>query len=242
MNVPVKPKIVGHRGAAGLAIENTLAAVEIAARCGAQGIEIDAQVLGDGTVVVHHDAQLGRVMSGHLPLQQLTLPDLDKIHPLGLVASTHKERIPTLRDLLAHADAVGLAVNIEVKNDGHNPEWLARQVLSVLADWPRHDSALISSFDIELLAAIALLAPTWSLGWIVADLPSSWVETLKGIRATSLNLHEAAVTEAVVREAHTHGWLVQSWTVNEPDVAERLSGWGVDALITDYPDRLADRL
>lgn len=229
--------IVGHRGAAGLAVENTLAAVRKAAQAGAVGIEIDAQLLGDGTVVVHHDTSLGRVMLGEQSLSELSIADLDGILPLDNETGGYDERIPLLLDLLRYADEYGLAVNVEVKCQGQPAEPVVDAMLGILSDWPRQQTSLISSFNTDVLALFAHKAPDWPLGWIISEWPTDWRERLQQLNVQSLNVNYRALSREKVQAIQQAGCLVQAWTVNEPDDIQRLLSWGVDAIITDYPDR-----
>ncbi len=118
-------KIYAHRGASGYAPENTLEAFELAAKMGADGVELDVHMTRDGELVVAHDEEVGRVANGFGLICNMTLPELKKLR----FNKTHPEyesaAIPTLREvyeLLLYneadkAHAKGMQVNVWTVNE-----------------------------------------------------------------------------------------------------------------------------
>jgi glycerophosphoryl diester phosphodiesterase len=221
--------VIGHKGAAGLARENSLVAFRAARRVGADGVELDVRRTGDGALAVHHDPNLpdGRALLG------LTADEL----PEGMVA------LPAVLDACE-----GLAlVNVEIKNWPLDPDYdeslgIAEAVVAALAARPdaERDRYVVSCFHLETIDRMRELAPDVVTGWLVGLVgPDDGAQVVaeagrRGHRA--LHPHHGLVTSGLVERAHAAGLSVNAWTCNEPDRIRWLADVGVDGIITDVPD------
>jgi glycerophosphoryl diester phosphodiesterase len=281
----------GHRGARGLAPENTLPAFERALEVGVNTLELDIGVTADGVVVVAHDPYLNpaitRNASGQwlppgkgptlksLTLAQLQAYDVGRINPDTPYARTFSTqvprdgtRVPTLASLFALVKERGIndvRFNIETKinptqpDETVNPEQMARALLNVVREAGMEKRVMIQSFDWRTLQIVQGFEPTiptvylsiqtanndnirdgaWTAGFKIAD-HGSVPKMVKAAGGAVWSPNGGAVTEALVKEAQGLGLKVVPWTINAPADMERLLGWGVDGIITDYPDRLRD--
>lgn len=280
----------GHRGARGLAPENTLPAFERALDIGVNTLELDIGVTADGVVVVAHDPYLnpaitrdasGRWLAGKGPtLKSLTLAqlqsyDVGRINPdtpYGKTFSTQAPRdgtrVPALAALFALVKDRGIndvRFNIETKinptqpDETVNPEQMVRALLNVVREAGMVKRVSIQSFDWRTLQIVQGFEPTiptvylsiqtantdnirdgaWTAGFRIAE-HGSVPKMVKAAGGAVWSPNGGAVTEALVKEAQGIGLKVVPWTINNPVDMERLLGWGVDGLITDYPDRLRD--
>jgi glycerophosphoryl diester phosphodiesterase len=282
----------GHRGARGLAPENTLAGFGRALALGVDTLELDVGVTADGVVVVSHDPHLNpsitRDGSGQwlppgkgplirsLTLAQLQAYDVGRIRPDTPYARTFAtqqpqdgERVPTLAavfDLVKSRNA-RVRLNIETKIDPTRPddtvdaEAMAQALLRVVQDAGMAARVSIQSFDWRTLRIARKLAPTvptvcltvkteandtvrdgrWTAGLPLAD-HGTVPALVKAAGCATWSPNGGSLTQALVKEAQSAGLQVVPWTVNLPADMERLVAWGVDGLITDYPDRLRDVL
>lgn len=221
-------RVIGHRGAARLAPENTLAAFRAAARVGARWVETDVSLLGDGTPVICHDADLTRIAGRPERLSDLAVEDLAV---LGVA-----EAVPTLAAALEALDDFGLAVNLDVKVRGGNAGALAAAMLRELTRraWPT-EKLLVSSFDAEVLEVLAAARPDIRLGILCEDIPADWAARAARLKAAALHPHHRALSPAFAVELLAAGLEIYAWTVNDPAAALRLWGWGVTGVITDDP-------
>jgi len=278
----------GHRGARGLAPENTLPAFERALEIGVTTLELDVGVTADGAVVVLHDRSLnpaltrdaaGRWLTGpgpavrSLTLAQLQAYDVGRINPdssYGRTFATQQGqdgvRVPTLAQLFERVTARGagqVRFNIETKLDPTRPdetvapEAMTRALLQVVERHAMTDRVTIQSFDWRSLRLVQQLAPAiptacltvqsagsdnvrdsaWTAGLQLAD-HGSVPALVRAAGCRSWSPNAGALTAALVQQAHALGLQVLAWTVNAPADMERLIDWGVDGIITDYPDRL----
>lgn len=235
------PKVIGHRGAAGSAPENTLAGFRRAAALGAAWVEFDARLTADGQAVVFHDDRLERTTDGRGRLADATLAELRGLDAGGWFAPAFSgERVPTVTEALAAIAALGLGANIEIKPEPGRDEAVARAVLlAALAAWPADRAPpLVSSFSLQALAAARQVAPGWPRGLLVDRLPSDWRDITVELGCAAVHCGHRALDARTVASVRDSGLLVLAWTVNDPRRARRLWDWGVTGIFSDVPDRL----
>jgi glycerophosphoryl diester phosphodiesterase len=281
----------GHRGARGLAPENTLAGFMKALETGVSTIELDLGMSRDGVVVAHHDARLSPEMTrgpdGEFltevgpPLLKLNFEELRRYDVGRLKARTPYARrfsaqrpadgagIPSLAEVLelgSRSGAEHVRFSIETKlapgsHDSPEPEPFARAVLDVVRKAGMEKRVIVQSFDWRTLQVFAKLAPDIPRSCLTSegsfdtmqretDGPSPWTAGLdidahggsvvRLVNAAGCRIWSPAfrdLTEERLKEAKALGLQVIPWTVNNPENMSRLIDWGVDGLITDYPDR-----
>jgi glycerophosphoryl diester phosphodiesterase len=277
----------GHRGARGLAPENTLAAFERALEIGVNTLETDVHLSADGQLVLSHDPalnpDLARDAHGawiaapgpllrRLTLAQIQSYDVGRLKPgttyaraLPSQAAVDGQRIPTLAALFAlvrQTGADGVRFNIEVKMNPHRPdetpahEQIVDVLLATVKAAGMEGRVSIQGFDWRPLQRVQQLAPAiptvylsaqtprfdtiadgaWTAGFGLAD-HGTLPKMVKAAGGAIWSPNHFNLTARLVDEAHALGLQVIPWTVNESADMERLIGWGVDGLITDYPDR-----
>lgn len=279
----------GHRGARGLAPENTIAAFERALEIGVDTLELDIGITADHVAVISHDPYLnplitrdasGQWLGGKGPLirsltlAQLQTYDVGRLQPGTPYASTFStqeprdgERIPTLAALLKlvkERAPASVRLNIETKlnpqqpEDTATPEVFVDVLLRTLREAGMEGRVTVQSFDWRSLQRVQQLAPliptvylttqtanndntrstAWTAGLRLADHGDSVPRLVKAAGGAVWSPNAGALTPALVQEARALGLKVIPWTVNSPADMARLMDWGVDGIITDYPDRL----
>ena len=235
------PRVIGHRGAAGHAPENTLVSLEKAAALGVRWVEFDTKLSADGVPVVFHDDKLERTTDGRGPVAEMPLAEL-----LALDAGTWfgdgfaGEPVPTLGQAMAMLTRLGLGANVEIKASPGREAKTGDAVGEVLkSDWPETLPApLISSFDAETLAAAGAAAAEIPRAFLVFKIPRDWRARLEDLGAAALHCQAKYLTRKKACAVLDGGFQLRVFTVNDRAEAEKLFGWGVDAVISDYPDRL----
>lgn len=233
--------IWAHRGACAYAPENTLPAMEVAISMGADGIEVDVQRSADGQLVLIHDETINRTSNGVGRVEQLTIEELRRCDFTNGFAGRRNVKIPTLHEALELVRGTGVVLNIELKNNVVLYPGMENDVLRVVREMGMTEQVIYSSFNHYALANmrgevgpehLALLlsdgiydpwryARTFGAGWINPD-------------------HFALQQPNYVWLAHEAGVKIAAWTVNSDDEARRLAALGVDAIITDFPDRVGE--
>jgi glycerophosphoryl diester phosphodiesterase len=234
---------VGHRGASHDAPENTLAAFELAAQVGADGIELDVTLSADHHVVVIHDDAVDATTDGSGLVRAMTLAELK-----GLDAGTHfdsrfaGERIPTLAEVF---EAVGerLLVNVELKGLTREADGLEAAVAGLVARHGMASRVVISSFNPLRLRRMRRVAPQLPVGFLhdgrmPPHLRLAAAALMTGFRPDADHSQENGVTSAYVAHCRRRGQRVNVWVVNEAARMRELVRAGVDMIITDRPDVL----
>lgn len=228
------PPIIGHRGAAGLAPENTLASFALAADLGCTMVEFDVRLSADRVPVVFHDDTLDRCTDGSGPVAALTLAQLKRLDAGG------GQSIPTLAEVLELCRDRQLAVNIEIKPDVGAEVETTRLALEVAgAVWPTdRPLPLVSSFSHQALATARQVVPHWPRGLLAERLPKDWQRLVDIYECKALNLDHSWLTAKRVTEIKAAGLAVLAYTVNRRSRAEMLWFRGVLAVFSDRPDLL----
>ncbi|TAJ55129.1 MAG: glycerophosphodiester phosphodiesterase [Nevskiaceae bacterium] len=226
-----QPLLIGHRGARGLAPENTLRALEAGILAGAPWLEFDVQRHPSGELFLLHDLSLDRSTNGR------GLPGELSWEALRALDAGLGERLPTLDEALDLIDQRA-GVNIELKTwDGTAAAVAAKLRERVAAGWPL-EQLLVSSFHLPELFEFHQLAPEIPVGALLCGVPLDWAACASELQATSLNLSSEFVDARLVADAKSRGLAVYVYTVNDPEEYRRLAALGIDGVFTDYPDRL----
>jgi glycerophosphoryl diester phosphodiesterase len=224
-----KPAVVGHRGASGHAPENTMASFKLAHEMGANIVECDVHLSADGVPVVIHDETLDRTTDGTGLVKAQTVAQLAD---LG---------VPTLDELLAWA-ATRIAVSIEIKNGPLYYDGLVEKTVELVRKHVMADKVFAISFDHFALRRVKELEPAIACGALFAARPVDGPAIARACRADALLPHWAFATRDVVDQAHAAGIAVSVWTCNDDHAIDAALSAGVDAIATDYPDRVIARL
>ena len=236
-----RPTIVAHRGASITERENTIAAFAAAVAQGADAVELDVRWTRDLSTVVYHDPTIlshGRKVA------------VNKLTAAEFIARKAEEgvAVPTLREALAWAkDRLPLVFDIK---DTRREE----RLIAELEAQGFHLDSVFSSFRLTVIGRIKARRPNWKTAWIIGNWGSRTIRQLllgaiitRAIRwgVGALHFHEQWIGPELVARCHRAGLNVAAWTVDDPLRIRRLAEYGVDAIITNVPDRarqvLADR-
>jgi glycerophosphoryl diester phosphodiesterase len=235
------PRLIGHRGAAGLAPENTVAGLVAAAGCGLTWVEVDVRLARDGGLVLLHDDTLERTTGARGRVRDMNLADIAALDAGGWFGPAFAgEPVPTLDGYLDRALDRGMGVNLEIKALPGDEVATAAALAQALRRRTRRPPLLVSSFLPTALAIMREDAPDVPRGFLRRRLQAGWRQALERIAASSFNLGARGLTQAAVAKARSAGVPVAVYTVNLPAEARRLVAWGVDSLFTDRPDLLRD--
>jgi glycerophosphoryl diester phosphodiesterase len=239
------PRIIGHRGAALAAPENTLEGLREAKRQGAAWVEVDAKLTGDNHVILLHDDLLDRTTSGQGPAAQATLMAIRALDAGAWYAPAFAgAKVPTLEETVKELLSLGLNCNVEIKPCPGREQVTAEFVIRELQRlWPAHaEKPLISSFAYESLKVAHRLAPEFPRAVLVEEVPEGWQALCEGVEAIALNPWHKTLTPEGTKAVKEAGYKVLSYTVNETPRARELFEWGVDGVFSDAPGMLIKEL
>lgn len=219
------PRVIGHRGAAAYAPENTLASFREARRRGATWVEIDVKLTADGVPIVMHDDSLKRTTG------------LDRLVAVTPRAQLPKD-VPTFEEAIACFAELGLGCNVEIKPcQGREVETARVTVETLRRCWPASlPPPLLSSFKAASLVAAREAAPEFARAILLGRIEENWRVRTEEVGAAGVNTNGAKLTAPQAVDIKKAGYALSVYTIDDGDVARALTGMGVDCIITDAPD------
>ena len=233
-----RPLVIAHRGASAHAPENTIAAFEVAAKQGANAIELDAQLSADDQPVVFHDLTLGRTTDGEGRLSQKSVAELRELDAGRRFGPQFAgQRIPLLDEVFS---ALGrrILINVHLQSYPGGRPRLVEMVCELIERHHLQGRVFLSSFNpldlgrakrlLPEAAGCLLAAPGWLGAWA-----RSFGFSFGSYAALHPNVKD--VNPQQVSRLHRLGRRLHAWTANDPSTVARLRMWGADGLFTDDP-------
>ena len=244
--MPLKlPSVIGHRGAAAYAPENTLESIRTAAEIGAKWVELDVKLTKDSVPIIFHDDTLERTTSGYGLVAETNYEDIKELEAgLWFSEGFTGVVVPTLEEALEEILKHKLGVNLEIKPCPGREIETAEVMLDLLSQgWDDIDNLLISSFQHVSLETAFDMVPDFHRGLLLEDeWPENWKELADYLQVSSLNFNGNTATREQVEELIELQKPVCAYTINEIQTAKRLRQWGVDSFFTDDPETINDKL
>ena len=220
--------IIGHRGAAGLAPENTMESMQAAYEAGADMIEFDVRLTRDNRLVVIHDAKLKRTHGHKDAVARLTYKQLS--------ALTEGKPVPLVADILDEYFGRVL-LNIELKSRGSAERLirlLKKKYITKTSDW---DYFIISSFKATELMRVRRLARHANLALLHDQNPFIFIAYHRFIKLTAVGFHRLHLNSFATEIAKRAGLFTYAYTVNRPGAIHHLAAQDIDGIVTNYPDK-----
>ncbi len=230
-----KTLIIGHRGAKGHVAENTIPSVKYAIDLGANGVEIDVFRCKSGEIVVFHDNNLSKILDVNLCIEDL---DLRAIKSFQIES---KYFIPTLEEILS-LQLGDIILNIELKGKGTaipTIEILKRHFTKGLL---KNKNIIVSSFDWDELLILRSKSQKIPIGVLIDGNPVLALKFADKVNAVSINSNYKFLNKKNIDLINSKGYKLYPYTVNDEDEMKKLISYGVDGIITDYPDKLKNIL
>jgi glycerophosphoryl diester phosphodiesterase len=230
VQAPDQAEVIGHRGAAALRPENTMASVLKAIEDGADWVEIDVQETADDVVVVAHDSDFMKLAGVNLKVWDATMQDVADIDIGSWFGPEYAaERTPTLREVLEAAKGKS-KVLIELKYYGHDVD-LENRVIGLVEELGMQNDVATMSLKYPAVQKMEKLRPDWRSGVLAATA----IGDLSGLEGEFVAVNAGMVTPGLIRKVQDAGKDIYVWTVNDPLQMSRMASMGVDGLITDRP-------
>lgn len=222
--------IIGHRGAADLAPENTLEAMRAGVAAGAAMLEFDIRLTRDGVPIVLHDPTLWRTHKMRGSISSLTLAELQ--------TKTKLQPVPTLAEVLDEFfGKVRLNIECKGKGSGKAAIELVQEYVKTSGDW---GDVLFSSFFIKELRAIRAHSKQAQLGLLQTLNPLRF-KRLESLQLSAVGFYSLTLSQRVLATAKKQSLMTYAYTINTPAKMEKLKKMGVDAIVTNRPDIFSKR-
>lgn len=249
--MPLKlTKVIGHRGAAGYAPENTLEGIHTAADIGVEWVELDVKLTKDDVPIIFHDEELSRTTNGSGLVAETLYTDIKQMEAGSWFSDSFSGiKIPTLEEAIDVLIERDLGFNLEIKPCPGREKETAEAALDILAQyWDDHQRLLISSFQPVCLEVARDMAPDWARGLLLAaegeeeEINPDWKDLADYLDVKSVNLGSRIAQRDVVEEIMDLDYHIMIYTVNDPIEARQYQSWGVDSLFSDEPDVIIENL
>lgn len=221
--------IIGRRGAAGLAPENTLPSLHAGFQAQVDILHFDAYVTKDDEPVLLDEQTLKQTQRLRTPPHAFTLQQLTELAPA---------HTPVKLDRVLHAYFGKILLNIELKSKGSAEAIVATITNYTNSRQPLWDNILISSFKAGELMAIRKISKHANLALLHDMNPFAYVTYQPFLDLTAVGFHRLHINSLAIEIAKKAGLFTYAYTVDRPDTAQRLEERGIDGVITNRPDTL----
>lgn len=227
-----KPRMVAHRGASGLELENTCSAFVAAGNRSYYGIETDVHRTSDGAFVIIHDDNTKRVAQDELIVENTTFETLralrlkDKDGKIG-----RKDLLlPSLQEYIQICKKYGKISVLELKNHFHARD--IDRIIEIIREEEWLENTIFISFDLPNMICVRERLPQQKAQFLISEYPDWLVDTLKKYHL-DLDIHYRALTADRVKELHENGIEINVWTVDTLEDAKRMAEYGVDYITSN---------
>ena len=227
-----KTLMVAHRGVSGIEKENTCSAFVAAGNRSYYGIETDVHRTRDGRFVCIHDDTTGRVAIDNLRVEESTF---DTLRSLVLadtdgVKGRSDLRIPTLQEYVRVCKKYGKVGVLELKNTFEPAD--IQKIIDIIRAEDYLSGIIFISFSLENMIHVRALLPQQPCQFLISTFPDDLIDTLVKY-SLDLDIYYKALTEENLAALREKGIRVNVWTVDKPEDAARLIGWGVDYITSN---------
>ena len=235
--------IFAHRGFSGKYPENTMLAFEKAVEIGVDGIELDVHLTKDNEIVIIHDEDIKRTCDGEGLVKDMTLEELRKFDASATFRGQYGFcGIPTLREYFELVKDTPIVTNIELKTGIYEYHTIEQRVIDMVREFGLSDKIIFSSFNHFTVKRCEEIAPEIKRGFLTGDWLYDFGKYTAERNVQCCHPWHISLSEETVKEMHDAGCEINTWTVNEYEDIKKLSAWGVDNLIGNFPDRMIEVL
>lgn len=232
-------QIISHRGAAGLAPENTLASIKKGMALNADKIEIDIHMTKDGHLVVLHDKKINRTTNGRGKVSDLNLDELKKYTINDELSGAEVHKIPTLAEVFALVKDTDSKLLVEVKSP-ESYDGIDVRLFDLIEKFNMVDKVEVFSFDKDFTVNFKKAHPNIFVGRFLVS--PFGADKIQGVDAVGIYYHSLLFKKSFLAHMQKKDIAVYAWSVNTQRAMQRLIELGIDGIITDRPDVLRTTL
>lgn len=217
----------------GHVLENTIESVQKAIELNVDGIEIDVFKSKTGELVVYHDPFLSRLSNSNAFIEQISLDSIKKVELIGGYF------IPTLTEIV---DIIPEKIFLNIELKGQDTSFETNKIITNYLKKYNFPASkfIISSFRWDELKKIRSINKDIPIAILVDSLNKidDAIKLAKQVNAIALNPNKNFITKEIVNNIQSNNIKVYPYTINTPRNIRRVRSMGVDAIITDYPERI----
>lgn len=227
------PLVIAHRGGAGMAPENTLAAFQNAVEVNADYFELDVMISSDDSLMIMHDATVDRTTDGSGNIASMTYEELRTLDAGSWFGAEFAgEKIPTLREslMIAKNSTNDIGVVVEIKSSDAT---VPSRVVETIQQCGMQDRVIVSSFSLAQITEVKSLDPTMAVQ-LFGSITESNIDQMAAINGEWVG-SGSTLTQDLIDYAHVQGIYFNAWTLNAASTMLPAIELGVDAITTDFP-------
>ena len=227
-----KPLMIAHRGVSGLEKENTMPAFVAAGNRSYYGIETDIHKTADGKYIVFHDDTTGRVAIDNMVVEETSY---DTLRALPLTDKEGKRgridlRMPNLEEYINVCKYYDKYAVLELKNQFLEED--IYEICAIIDGLGYLEKTIFISFAYDNLVYLRKKYPTQAAQFLIKDFTDDLIDRLKA-HNFDLDIYYKSLDKEKIELCHKNGILVNTWTVDKPEVAENLISWGIDFITSN---------
>ncbi|MBF2568867.1 glycerophosphodiester phosphodiesterase [Listeria welshimeri] len=223
-------KIIAHRGDTVNAVENTVEAIESAAKAGADYSEIDIQETKDHQFVVFHDMTLRRLAGSSKRVADMTLQELQQTK---ITSGAYSSHIASFDEIINAAKKNKIDLLVEVKLHGGESSDMVERFITLLKKEKVADKYLVQSLNQPVIEKIEYADPSLETGIILA----LNIGNLPKTSADFIVLEDFSINKRILTQAKQNNKKVFVWTVNKEKLMQMYLLKNIDGIITNYPKK-----
>lgn len=231
---------IAHRGFSGKYPENTMRAFMEAFEIGCDGIETDLHITKDDVIVICHDETIDRTTNGTGYIAEYNYKDLCEFDAgIKYGKDFSNEKIPSLNEFFEYIKDKKLYINLELKNNIIQYDKMEEKVIEKIYEYNLQNNVILSSFNHYSMIKVKEIDSKIKTGLLYAANIYNVHEYAQQIKADAVHpFYPAVFDENIVKDIQEKGILINAYTVNEESHIKKLIDFGIDGIITNFPDKL----
>jgi len=232
--MPMRPFVVGHRGAPNLCPENTIPSFLKAIEVGVDIIELDVRRTKDNELIVFHDERLERTTNGKGFVRDLLLEEIKQLDAGSWFGEMFKDtKVPTLKEALEEIGGK-VFVRIEIKDEG-----IEEKVVKTVKDLKLEEKVAIASFNLNSLRKVKEILPSLPIVAITSNFSRKFIYEALAHCANTIAARYGTFSREDVREAQLHGLTFDVWVIDDEKSLRNVLSCGVNSITSNKPNEIS---
>ena len=221
-------KTIAHRGYVEKGVENSIEALEAAAKAGVDYVEMDVLMTKDNKFIVMHDYNLKRLAGINKKVQDMTYNELVG---LPISQSGHTSRIPSFEEYVKRAKELNIKLVVELKPHGGEPNNYVDIFIEKVKELDIENNYKYMSLDLKVMEELESKAPQLETGYII---PFQFGK-FSNNNVDFFAIEDFSFSNTLVKQAKSQNKSVYVWTINDPSLITKYLQSPANGIITDEP-------
>ena len=226
-------KTIAHRGYVEKGVENSIEALEAAAKAGVDYVEMDVLMTKDNKFIVMHDYNLKRLAGINKKVQDMTYNELVG---LPISQSGHTSKIPSFEEYVKRAKELNMKLVVELKPHGGEPNNYVDIFLEKVKELDIEKNYKYMSLDLKIMEELESKAPQLETGYII---PFQFGK-FSNNNVDFFAIEDFSFSNSLVEQAKKQNKSVYVWTINEPSLITKYLQSPANGIITDEPTQVKE--